>query len=234
MEKLVVIPARAGSKGIPNKNIKLLKGKPLIQYSIEVAKKIAEDSDICVSTDSPEIAEVVESLGLKIPFLRPSALASDTAGSRGVLLHALDHYLKQGRKYEAIILLQPTSPFRRVADIQKMIEMFSPDLDMVVSVREAHDNPYFSLFEENARGYLELSKNGSYVRRQDCPKVYAYNGSVYIININTIQQKEINQFSRIRKYVMDDITSVDIDSPLDWWTAELILEKSVWETSEFE
>lgn len=232
MEKLIVIPARGGSKGIPNKNIKLLKGKPLIQYSIEIARKISEDDHICVSTDSLEIAEVVESSGLKVPFIRPSVFASDTAGSRGVILHALDHYLKQNRKYSAIILLQPTSPFRKLTDVQAMIGMFQQDLDMVVSVKEPHSNPYFSLFEENAAGYLELSKKGNYVRRQDCPKVYAYNGSVYIINVNAIQQKEIREFSSVRKYVMDDIASVDIDNPLDWFIAEMMLEKSIWKANE--
>jgi CMP-N,N'-diacetyllegionaminic acid synthase len=228
MTTLILIPARGGSKGIPNKNIKLLHGKPLIQYTVDIARMLVPDTDICVSTDSQEIVNVVEDFGLKVPFIRPMELASDTAGSRGVVLHALGFYADQNKLYDAVILLQPTSPFRKLADIKKMIEMFSVDLDMIVSVKESHANPYFSLFEENASGFLGLSKKGNFIRRQDCPKVFAYNGSVYIINVTSIRKKEFNEFTRVRKFVMDDINSIDIDTPFDWLTSEMILEKSIW------
>lgn len=214
---------------MPNKNIKLLKGKPLISYSIEIARRVTEDEHICVSTDSLEIAAVVESTGLKIPFLRPPELASDTTGSREVIVHALDYYAQLDREYDMVVLLQPTSPFRRLADVQAMITMFESGLDMVVSVSEPHVNPYFSLFEENASGFLELSKKGSFTRRQDCPKVYAYNGSVYVINTESIRHKNFSEFSLVRKFIMNEINSVDIDNQFDWWIAEMILEKSIWE-----
>jgi CMP-N,N'-diacetyllegionaminic acid synthase len=226
MERLIIIPARGGSKGIPNKNIKPLNGKPLIQYTVDIARQLSADEHICVSTDSVEIARVVESLGLKIPFMRPQALATDTAGSRGVVLHAVDYFEQLNRKYDCIMLMQPTSPFRSLSDLQEMIKLFTKDLDMVVSVKESHSNPYFSLFEENESGYLQLSKKGNYVRRQDCPKVYAYNGSVYLINGDSIRQKEFSEFTRIRKFVMNDVHSIDIDTEFDWWTAEMIIEKS--------
>jgi CMP-N,N'-diacetyllegionaminic acid synthase len=230
MNRLIVIPARGGSKGIPKKNIRPLKGKPLIQYTIEIARKLSSDEDICVSTDSPEIAAVVESSGLSVPFIRPLELASDVAGSRGVVLHALDYYYSQRNKiYDSVVLLQPTSPFRTLSDLNAMIGMFHLKLDMVVSVKESHANPYFSLFEENALGFLELSKKSKFVRRQDCPKVFAYNGAVYIINVASIQQKEFHEFDRIQKFVMNEINSVDIDNQFDWWMAEMILEKSLWE-----
>ena len=115
MEKkiLYVIPARGGSKGVPGKNIKLLGGKPLIYYSIEVARALANDEDICVSTDNIEIKELVEQTGLQVPFLRPPELALDDSGTYEVLLHAVNYYATQGKQYNLLVLLQPTSPFRK-------------------------------------------------------------------------------------------------------------------------
>jgi CMP-N,N'-diacetyllegionaminic acid synthase len=229
MQPLYLITARGGSKGLPGKNIKLLNGKPLIEYSIDIARKFASDNHICVSTDSQEIISIVQNCGLKVPFVRPEELSNDQANSRDVILHALDFYQKkQGISYEVVVLLQPTSPFRTEQDIMEMGKLFSSSIDMVVSVKEPHHNPYFSLFEEDAEGFLKISKAGQFTRRQDAPKVYAYNGSVYMINANSIRQKNFNQFNRIRKFVMNEINSVDIDTQFDWWIAEMILEKSLW------
>src|SRR5215212_5770611 len=111
-DSLFVIPARGGSKGIPGKNIRLLDGKPLIQYTIEFARLFVPDGNICVTTDSPEIAECVSGLGYEIPFIRPAELATDTAGSREVLLHVLEHYENKEKYFDNLVLLQPTSPFR--------------------------------------------------------------------------------------------------------------------------
>ena len=113
MKTLVIIPARGGSKGIPHKNIRPLGGKPLICRAIDHARSVAADADICVSTDDPEIIRTVEDYGLHVPFVRPACLATDSCGTYEVLLHALDHYEQQGIHYDAIVLLQPTSPFRR-------------------------------------------------------------------------------------------------------------------------
>ena len=114
MKTLVVIPARGGSKGIPHKNIKPLNGKPLICYSIDVARQFTTDEHICVTTDDDEIIKVVEDYGLKVPFKRPDELATDLCGSNEVIQHAYQFYAKQGVQYDAIMLLQPTSPFRKV------------------------------------------------------------------------------------------------------------------------
>ena len=128
MKPLVIIPARGGSKGIPHKNIKLLGGKPLICRAIDNARAVAPDSDICVSTDDSEIIQVVEDYGLKVPFIRPTELAADNSGTYEVLLHALSFYEQQGRTYDTIILLQPTSPFRRDEDISEALKLYSPDV----------------------------------------------------------------------------------------------------------
>ena len=169
-DTLFIIPARGGSKGLPRKNILPLGGKPLICHSIDAARGLSDDRHICVSTDDAEIKKVVEDYGLPLPFVRPAELATDTAGSREVLLHALDFYQHTlGRSYTRICLLQPTSPLRKARHIEEAMQLWQDDLDMVVSVRESKANPYFNLFEEE-EGYLKKSKPGNYIRRQEAPR----------------------------------------------------------------
>lgn len=229
MKTLCVIPARGGSKGIPKKNIMPLGGKPLIYYAIDGARSIVKDTDICVSTDDPDIIRTVEKYGLSVPFVRPDYLASDTMGTYEVLLHALDFYEKQGRTYDRIVLLQPTSPFRRSEDIKGAIDAYSSDIDMVVSVKEASSNPYYNSFEEDPNGYLMISKgDGHYCRRQDAPKAWEYNGAVYVINAQSLKAENLSEFKKIVKYEMDSLHSIDLDTMFDWKVAELlILEKLV-------
>lgn len=230
MNFLFVIPARGGSKGIPGKNIKLFDNKPLIYYSIELARLFASDQDICVSTDSEEIAACVRNAGLEVPFLRPPELASDSAGTHEVLQHAVAFYQSIGRTYDALILLQPTSPFRKEIHLREAMAMYNSGLDMVVSVKESAANPYFNLFEEDSRGFLELSKEGGRAnRRQDMPKVYEYNGSIYIVNISSLLSvKSFVEFKAIRKYVMEEKYSIDLDTPDDWEYAEYLIRKNRW------
>lgn len=224
MKILVVIPARGGSKGLPGKNIKLLNEKPLIQYTIEAARELFDDSCIYVSTDDEKIRKTVEGLGIKVPFLRPDELATDTANSRDVLLHAIDFFKnKNGFEPECLILLQPTSPFRNALHIKEALKTYTSDLDMVVSVKETESNPYYVLFEENVDGFLKKSKEGDFTRRQDCPKVWEYNGAIYIINTSSLREKKMGEFDKILKYEMDSIESTDIDNELDWATAKVIM-----------
>ena len=229
MNPLFIIPARGGSKGIPKKNSKLLNNIPLIFYSINVARKFVNDSDICVTTDDLELIELVKrDLNLNIPFTRPDHLASDNAGTYEVLLHAIEHYEKLGHTYDTIILLQPTSPLRTEKNIAEAIELYkNSSVDMVVSVKESSANPYYNLFEENENGYLQKSKLGSYNRRQDCPSVYEYNGAIYIINVTSLKQSKLSEFKAIKKYVMPEENSVDIDTPLDWKIAEFLIQQNI-------
>lgn len=223
MRYLIVIPARGGSKGIPRKNIKPFAGKPLIYYTIDAARSIVSDEDICVSTDDDEIIQVVENYGLKVPFKRPAELATDTAGTYEVLLHALDFYEKQGNHYDALILLQNTSPFRTAEHVKEALKLYTPEIDMVVSVKECAANPYYCVFEENDEGYLHVCKgDGTIYRRQDAPKVYEYNGAIYIINTDSLKKQHMHQFSKRIKYVMDDRSSFDLDTMNDWLIAESI------------
>ncbi|MFT6053295.1 MAG: N-acylneuraminate cytidylyltransferase [Roseivirga sp.] len=223
MKPLVIIPARGGSKGVPGKNIKLLNGKPLINYTVEAAREVFSDEHICVSTDSFEIKSVVEKTGLLVPFIRPEALATDTTGTYGALLHAIAFYENKGYVPDTIILLQPTSPFRSALHIQGAMELFDEVCDMVVSVKETNANPYYVLKEENEAGWLEKSKPGDFTRRQDCPKVYEVNGAIYVMHTNTLKEKPIGKFEKVRKYLMDEHASMDIDTKLDWQLAEFVL-----------
>lgn len=224
MNILVIIPARGGSKGIPHKNVKELNGKPLICYSIDVARQLTTDENICVSTDDDVIIKVVEDYGLKVHFKRPAELATDNAGTNGVLLHALEFYEKQGRKYDVVVLLQPTSPFREAKSLKEAVSLYTSDVDMVVSVKEAATNPYYNSFEEGAEGLLVISKgDGTIERRQDAPKVWEFNGSIYVINSTRLKEVGLSKLNRIRKYVMDDLHSIDIDSMFDWYMAEKVI-----------
>lgn len=222
-EILVVIPARGGSKGIPRKNLKLLGEKPLIAYAIEVARELFKDTQICVSTDDEEIADFAKTYGNIVPFMRPAHLSTDEASSQDVILHALDFYSE--KTFKAVVLLQPTSPFRKKEHVEACLDMFDSSIDMVTTVYESKSNPYFNLMEEK-NGFLVKSKESDFTRRQDCPPVYELNGAVYVINVTSIRNKLISRFERVKKVEMSPLESIDLDVPLDWKIAELIMSES--------
>jgi CMP-N,N'-diacetyllegionaminic acid synthase len=221
---LAVITARGGSRGLPGKNIRPLNGKPLIEYTIEAAREVFPDENICVSTDDSMIIEVVEKTGLKVPFVRPAELATDTAGSWEVVRHAHSFYKALGRNFGNIILLQPTSPFRRGRHISEAMQLYeaSTDTNMVVSVRRTKANPYFNLFEVDDKGFLVKSKEGNFKTRQECPEVLELNGAVYVVSSTHLEVLLSGKPLPIRPYVMGYIESLDIDSELDFKFAEMI------------
>lgn len=230
-KKLIIIPARKGSKGLPGKNIKLLGFKPLIAYTIEFAKKIAGLEDIiCISTDDPEVIKISKELDVEIPFVRPDRLATDDSNTFDVIKHALDFYNESGTKFSTLVLLQPTSPFRTVSDfivMEKLYLIHNPD--MVVSVKISKDNPYFNMFYEDNNGHLAKfieANNKTFFKRQDTPQAYSYNGSIYLININSFLINGNFNFEKIVKYIMPDERSVDIDTSSDWTLAEFYLKLS--------
>lgn len=225
MTPLYIIPARGGSKGIPHKNIRLFAGLPLIVHTINCVRRMdADDSHILVSTDDTAIADVVRAAGCPVPYMRPAALGGDTVGSREVMLDAMDWADKHGIAYDCVVLLQPTSPLREADDIRAAMSLYRPDIDMVVSVCEAASNPYYTCFEPaGPDGFLHISKgDGLYTRRQDCPKVWEYNGAVYVINPDSLRQQPMGAFSRRLPSVMPRNRSVDLDTPTDWMVAEAI------------
>jgi len=218
---LVIIPARGGSKGLPGKNIKELCGKPLIGYSIDVARAITTDDNICVSTDDMHIKDVVEEYGLHVPFIRPAELATDTATTNDVLLHALDFYEKQSKFYDRILLLQPTSPLRKIEEVKEAISLYHEDIDMVVSVTQSHAPAV--LCQDNEDGYIDLVYNKKAVRRQSLPILYEFNGAIYVINVASLKAKGLGGFDRRIKYEMPKETSIDIDDIYDYYLVESII-----------
>ena len=226
LKPLYIIPARGGSKGIPRKNIRPFLGKPLIAYSIEVALEGDVNPErVILSTDDEEIAAVAEDLGLPVSYRRPASLATDTAGSREVILDAMEWAEENGIEYDVVVLLQPTSPLRRREDIDRALALYKEhEVDMVVSVTEAACNPYYDCFEtDKSTGLLYISKgDGLLTRRQDAPKVWQYNGAVYIINPLSIKKMALGTMPRRLPVEMPRDRSVDLDTPLDWTIAEIV------------
>ena len=228
MKSLVLITARKGSKGVWRKNSKLLAGKSLVSYTIEYAMNISSPKHICVSTDDQAIIEIAEGYGIDVPFIRPKELSSDTATSYDVMLHALDFFEQKGIHFDNLILLQPTSPFRKEEHLIEAMKLYSKEIDLVLSVCVTKANPYHVLFEENKLGFIERSKNLNTSRRQDVPIVYQANGSIYIFNTTSLRKyNSLNEFNKIVKFEMPHLFSVDIDDESDWDYCEYLIEKGL-------
>lgn len=229
MKPLYIIPARGGSKGIPGKNIKPFMGKPLLVHTVEAALAVAggEPQRVVLSTDSQAIADVARAAGLDTGgYMRPGELATDSAGSREVMIHAMDHALGAGIDFDTVVLLQPTSPLRTVADIRATERAYSermPAIDMAVTVTPAPANPYYDIFETDGEGFLTVSKgSGLITRRQDAPRAWVYNGAVYVINPESLRLMPLGAMKRRVGVEMPRERSVDLDTPLDWLIAETI------------
>lgn len=222
-DTLFVITARGGSKGLPGKNIKDLCGKPLIAYSIDIARAFTGDENICVSTDSQQIIEVVEAYGLKVPFIRPDELATDTATSNDVLVHAVNFYKSQGKEYRRLCLLQPTSPLRTVEDVQGALDLYRDDIDIVTGMVRSHAPSILN--EENEEGFMVSVFNKKGLGRQYVKTMYETNGAVYVMNVKSLMEKGMKRFTRKVKYEMSKEHSVDIDDIIDFMLVETIMKK---------
>ncbi len=217
---IAIIPARSGSKGLKDKNIKTLNGKPLIAYTIEAAQQSEIFDEIIVSTDSEKYAQISREYGANVPFLRSSKNSSDNAGSWEVVKEVLS---KLDKKYDIIVLLQPTSPLRKAQDIAKAIELFfEKNADTVASVCET-DHPIFwcNTLPENLSMKHFIAKEYN-LPRQQLPKSYTLNGAIYICRINNLDK--LNFYSdKSFAYIMNRSTSIDIDTEIDFKLAEIIL-----------
>ena len=224
-----IIPARGGSKGIPRKNIKPLGGKPLIAWTIEEVKKSKYIDRIIVSTDSQEIANVSIKYDAEAPFIRPKELAADETPSSDVVLHAIDWLDRnQNQKFEILILLQPTSPFRNSSQIDAALEEFISNANnkCLVSVKEVEESPYWMkiIDDDNFLKNFTLQQN-KFTRRQDLPKVFILNGAIYIMRTTDFISYESFDVDNTIPFVMDKKTSIDIDNEEDFVLAEIILKK---------
>ena len=225
---LAIIPARGGSKSIPNKNIMTICGKPLIAYTIDAGKKSKYIDEIIVSTDSDVIKVIAQQYGAKVPFLRPESLSNDTSKSIDVVMHAIDFYKKNNVSFDYVILLQPTSPLRTFEHLDKAIEkLIESNSTSLVSVCEADENPVLMRSIENEKLKEVISFEGTNLRRQDLPTFYIFNGALYInSNEMLINKKKFIDENTI-PYVMDKESSIDIDTILDARLVELIIKESI-------
>lgn len=229
MKILGIIPARGGSKGIPRKNIKLLGGKPLLQYTSEVALKSKLLSQVILSSDDDEIIDTAKNLGLEVPFKRPENLSGDKSQTLHVIKHALKYFEKMGVFYDAVCILQVTSPFRSVDFLEKAISKFiKNNTDSLISVLKVpHEyNPHWT-FKKNRKNKLEISTKDDVLisRRQDLPEAFYRDGSIYITKTNVIQ-KENSLYGDSISYIESNINfHVNIDTNKDWKKAEEILKK---------
>lgn len=233
MKILVTIAARGGSKGVKNKNIRELCGKPLIAYTIEQALKWGKASKVLVSTDSPEIAETARRFGAEAPFLRPPELSTDTAPKVPVIRHAWREAEKlYGETYDFVVDLDATAPLRRITDIETALKTaMKKRSSTLFSVVPAHKNPYFNMVELARDGCARLCKKPgeSVKRRQDAPKVYDLNASIYVYSREFLQGDSPTVFTdRSAVHVMDEMSGTDIDKEVDFKFVEFIIKERLW------
>jgi N-acylneuraminate cytidylyltransferase len=225
MRILALITARGGSKRVPGKNIRLLGGKPLIVWSIETAKDIAEICDILVSTEDPAIAEVSVKSGALVPWLRPIELATDTANSVDVALHALDWYEAEKGAVDGLLLLQPTSPFRTKETVRKGIELFMRNSQKpVLGVSPAPAHPMWTLKPDGDQLVPYFEDHGFGRRSQDLPDAYAANGCFYLVSPEQLRASKSFVGVAVQPLLIDTWReAIDIDTEEDWDLAERIL-----------
>lgn len=229
MNNIAIIPARSGSKGLKDKNIKELNGKPLMAYTIEAALESKQFETVMVSTDSEEYAKIARKYGAEVPFLRSEKTSSDEAGSWDVILEVLENYAELGKMYDTVCLLQPTSPLRKVDDIINSYKILEEKkADAITSVCEVDHSPLWTMTLPSDRSMKEFRKDKKInVPRQKLDTFYRLNGAVYIRKIK-YQNAEIDILDQNEyAYIMPKNSSVDIDTLDDFEYAEFLIKKEV-------
>lgn len=232
MKGLITICARGGSKGIPGKNIKVIAGKPLIAYSIEVAILLSSDRniDIYLSTDSSEIKDTVRALGLEgidTSYSRPEFLANDTAGKLDAIIDMKNYAEKENNcKYDYVIDLDVTSPLRTVTDLNTAIDLLfnNSKAENLFSVSPANRNPYFNMVEEQTDGFYNLCKVGQFLTRQSAPKVYDMNASFYVFKKKFFEQNHKTVITNRSMVFEVPHLCFDLDHPIDFEIMSFLLE----------
>lgn len=222
---IAIIPARSGSKGLPDKNIRILNGKPLIAYSIVAAQESGIFDEIFLSTDSPEYAHFAVKYGANVPFLRSDKLATDTASTWDCVKEALEQYETMGKKFDIFVVLQPTSPLRAPQDIVTAVEtMILNNADSVVSVCEADHSPlWYNVLPENKsiKGFVRpeiMAKT-----RQELPTFYRINGAIYAVSTSYFLRTQNIYDGNSFAYIMPKERSIDIDTLFDFSLAQCLL-----------
>lgn len=223
MKILGLIVARGGSKGIPEKNSKMLRGKPLINYTIASAKESRLLDKIILSSDDHKIIELAKDEGIAVPFVRPKELATDTTPSLSVIQHALRFVNENGRPFDAVCLLQPTTPFRSLGLIDEAITKFkSAQLDSLISVREIPSdfNPHWAFEEIEGELKIATGEEVPISRRQDLPKTYHRDGAIYITRTKVLLEQNSLLGKHIGFVVTKGDEDINLDTPNDWELAE--------------
>ncbi len=226
MGDLAIIPARSGSKGLPDKNIKPLDNKPLLAYSIEAALASGCFDKVMVSTDSEAYAEIATSYGAEVPFLRSAATASDTASSWDMVKEVLANYKALGFTFDTFMLLQPTSPLRTAEDIQTAYKIFyEKNANVVVSVCEAEHSPLICGTLSDGNSMQSFFKDDIFKkRRQDIPTYYRINGAGYLLSTEFFLKNGMSYSDGCYAHIMDAAHSVDIDTELDFQICRAVIE----------
>ena len=221
--------ARGGSKGVPHKNIRPLCGKPLIAYAIEAGLASGCVEKMIVSTDNEAIAKVAQEYGAEVPFLRPAELAADNSPEWLAWQHAVRFLQERGDNFDTFISLPSTVPLRKVEDIQRCVSVFRKgECDIVVSCTEASHSPYFNMIKIDDKGYASIvnTNNGtSFFRRQDAPPVYDMTATAYVTTPTFILEKSRMWDGRVRAVMVDRVSGIDIDEPIDFELAEYFMNK---------
>ncbi len=231
MKVIGIIPARGGSKGVPRKNIKLLGGKPLILYTIKSALESKRLDKLIVSTDDVEVRRISIESGVEVPFLRPETLAKDDSPTLPVIQHALKYFINKGEYFDAVCILQPTTPFRNSGLIDDAIAIFSDsDADSLISVKAVpHEyNPHW-VFEVNHNGFLILSTGEKKIiqRRQELPKAFIRDGALYLSKTTTVLDKSDIYGDTISYIEHHSRVHINIDGFKDWELAEEFLRSGI-------
>lgn len=221
---VALIPARGGSKGLPGKNIKPLRGKPLIAWTIEQAKKSKYIDRIIVSTEDDEICAIAKKYGADIPFTRPKYLAKNNTKMIEVLLHAISHLEEKREYYDLMMLLQPTSPLRLSADIDESVKLlFKKRAEAIISVSQVDHNPYWTnILPGNGCMKNFMRPDATNRNRQEFPDFYRINGAIYLAYCDYLKKNKKFWGNKTYAFVMPAIRSIDIDTILDFKIAELI------------
>ena len=228
MKNIAIIPARCGSKGLKDKNIKELCGKPLIAYSIEAAIHSKEFDEIMVSTDSPKYAKIAQEYGANVPFLRSEETSNDTASSWAMVEEVLNNYKTRGISYDTFCLLQPTSPLRTSKDIIAAYDIYRQKAkNAVVSVCEAEHSPLWCGHLPENHEFIGFVNIDAMKQRQATEKYYRLNGAIYIVNISQFQKDMYLYKEGSFAYIMEQKNSIDIDNELDFDIAEMLMKASL-------
>ncbi len=215
---ILLIPARGGSKGVIKKNSKPFAGsESLVERAIKIAKEVFPSDKIVLSSDDQEIVQIGTNSGIQV-IERDPHLASDTAGMLEVMLDTID---KQAVKPLFLILLQPTSPFRKVSHLTEALEVFKSGDQALVAVNEPSGHPFYTLFVKRG-DFIEKFQKNEIVRRQDLPDVYDVNGLIYIFEVASLEKESWTNFKRIRPLIVSKLDAMDIDTEEDWKIAEII------------